>query len=78
MDIIDIVRGVNGKCSVKALFERILVSVPRSPLYMGAATGLDIALVTQQLCLSKATVQQVKSTGHGPTLDEDVTCRNRK
>jgi hypothetical protein len=58
--------------TAKARFEHVLVSVFRSPLYMGVAAALSIALVIAEALSSKATVQP-DGLGHGPSLDEDVT-----
>jgi hypothetical protein len=41
--------------TVKARFERVLASAPRSPLYMVISSALDVALETPKLCLSNAT-----------------------
>ena len=59
--------------TAKACFERVLASAARTPLYMGAAAGFDIALVIAKASSSKATDQQVERLGHGSILDENVT-----
>ena len=56
-----------------AVLNVFLASVPRSPLYMGIAAALGIALVIAKALSTKATVQPAERLGHGPSLDEDVT-----
>jgi hypothetical protein len=56
-----------------ACFERVLASAARSSLYMGIAASLGIALVIEKELSSKAKDQQVERSGHGSSLDEDVT-----
>ena len=50
--------------TANAGFERVWASVARSPLYMGIAADLGIALVTSKSSSSKATDEQVERTGH--------------
>ena len=59
--------------SLFLIFNVFLALVPRLSLYMGTATGFDIALVIANALSSKFTDQQVERLGHRSSLDEDVT-----
>ena len=67
------IKSSDSSPTAKARSERVLASVARSPLYMGIAAALGIALVIAKALSSKVTVQPTERLGHGPSLDEDVT-----